>query len=131
LEPHPNLTYIFLSWSLPEGLAIATSAVYLGAMRIMAPRGSPIKPFRIRILSFLGLFSCILSGTYTILIGGTWNGLILAEPLLLSAVLLFGILIFRPDLASKSKLRIYLGACVVLSGLCAVASIWVAWSLTR
>lgn len=126
-----NLTRVFLSWSLPEGLAIAASAVYLVLMKITVPKANPIKSSRVRILSIVGFSSCALSSIYTVVIGGTWNDFILAEPIQLSAVLLFGVLVFRPSLISRSKLRLYLAVCVALSGICAVMLLWIAWSLTH
>jgi len=123
LEPHLNLTHILLWELLPEALAIAASAVYLSATKGMAPKGFPIGSFRVRVLSFVGLLACILSG-----IGAFPEVmsviLVLAEPFELLAVVLFGTLIFRPTLISRSKLRVYLSAAVALSGLCAMLFMW-------
>jgi len=116
LEPHPNLTYIFLWELLPEGLAIAASAIYLSTTKGMAPKGVPIGSHRVRALSFVGLLSCLLSGIGTFP-EVMFSYLVLAEPFELLAVVLFAVLIFRPNLISRSKLRIYLAAAVALSGL--------------
>jgi len=128
MEQNLSVNYI-IKWMLPEGLAIAASAVYLVAAKRMVPKGVPVDSFRVRILSFVGLLSCMLSGTYVVLIGGTWNGLVLAEPFELSATILFGILILQPNLIAKAKLRIYLAVCVALAGLVAMVSIGDAWWL--
>ncbi|MFZ0416920.1 MAG: hypothetical protein WAM04_02365 [Candidatus Sulfotelmatobacter sp.] len=123
MEPHPNLTYILLWELLPEALAIAAGAIYLSAAKGMALKGFPIDSFRVRTLSFMGLLSCILSaaGTFAEVMS---SYLILAEPFELLAVVLFGILIFRPALILRSKLRIYLAAAVALSGLNAMLFMW-------
>jgi hypothetical protein len=68
---------------------------------------------------------------YAVLIGGTWNGLVLAEPFELSAAILFGILMLRPTLIAGSKLRIYLAVCVALAGLVAMVSMRDAWWLMK
>ncbi len=127
-----NLSVIYvIRWLVPEGLAIAASVAYLGAAGRMAYKGVTGDSFRIRILSFVGLLSCMLSGTYVVLIGGTWNGLVLAEPFELSAAILFGISIFRPDLFLRPNLRIYLAVWVALSGLVAMVSMRQAWWLVH
>lgn len=116
MGPQPNLTYISVWELLPDGLAIAASAAYLIAVTRTAQEPGPIDSLRVRILACVGLLSCILSGigTFSQVIS---TYLIVAEPFELLATVLFGIMIFRPNLMSRSKLRTYSAVCVAISGL--------------
>jgi hypothetical protein len=116
LDAHLHVTYIFLGELLPQGLAIAASAAYLIAISGAAPKEVLTRPLRVRVLASAGLLSCILSGIGTLeQVMATY--LIVAEPFELVAAALFVFLIFRPDLDSRPKLRIYLAITVAISGL--------------
>jgi len=130
MRPNFSNTHI-LAWLVPETLAVIAGVVCLGWMRAISPGEGHFATPRTRILSSIGLLSCALPGAYSVLIGGTWNGLMLAEPFELSGAISFIILIFQPNLIAKSRLRTFLAICVALSVFVAVVSMRDAWYLSH
>lgn len=101
-------------WTLwPEGLMITAAIIYLSGTNIWAPDVS-VSPTRIRLLSFVGLF---VTGS-TVLLGIVPSYYTIIAIPLIPAALVFGVLVFRPQLIQKWHwLRVYLKISVIISGL--------------
>jgi hypothetical protein len=98
----------------PEVLVITAAVIYL-TVTVISATDSPSMSARARLLAFVGLFVTVA----LIFLGAIWPSYytIIAIPFI-PAPFVFGVLIFRPGLASKRpRLRAYLTLCVAASAL--------------
>ena len=79
---------------------------------------------RVRTLSIVGLLACV----YTVYIGLFPSIYSVAMIFVIPALLGFGALILRPQLALRESLRIYLAVSVAVSGLCGLSElVWLVY----